>query len=288
MKKILPLLLLVPCFALAANYHHSNYSNTRSTATAASARLTGGNKAANQASFILKGFVRDASGQALIGVSVSIKGTSTGTQTDANGKFALTANTGDVIVFTYIGYVKKEVTITSSTELTVSMEEDSKQLSEVVVTALGIKKERKSLGYSVSEVKGSDLTSARQTNFASELEGKVAGLNVTTISGGAGSSVNINIRGAASLTGNTQPLYVINGVPMINSDNTEIVGLSMNSGGEYDNSPDQGDGIGNINPDDIESISILKGAAAAALYGHNAKYGVVLITTKSGNIKLRV
>ncbi len=283
MKKILPLFLIIPCLAMGAS-SHSN-ANSKVITTAASARFAGGNKAVNQASFILKGFVRDASGQPLIGVSVSIKGTSTGTQTDVNGKFALTANTGDVIVFTYIGYVKKEVTIAGPAELTVSMEEDSKQLSEVVVTALGIKKERKSLGYSVSEVKGSDLTQARQTNFASELEGKVAGLNVTTISGGAGSSVNINIRGAASLSGNTQPLYVINGVPMVNSDNTEIVGLSMNSGGEYDNSPDQGDGIGNINPDDIESISILKGAAAAALYGHNAKYGVVLITTKSGNSK---
>ncbi|WP_179416121.1 SusC/RagA family TonB-linked outer membrane protein [Mucilaginibacter sp. E4BP6] len=285
MKKILPLFLLVPCLALGANSKHNNSSKAKFIASATSTRVTGGNKAVNQASFVLKGFVRDASGQALIGVTVSIKGTSTGTQTDANGKFAITVNTGDVLVFSYIGYIKKEIPITAPTELTIELDENSKELSEVVVTALGIKKERKSLGYSVSEVKGSELTTAKEPNFASELEGKVAGLNVTTVSGGPASSVNINIRGAASLSGGNQPLYIINGVQMVGSDNSSVTGISMNSGGEYDNSPDQGDGIGNINPDDIESISVLKGAAASALYGHNAKYGVILITTKSGSSK---
>ncbi|MFI5157955.1 MAG: SusC/RagA family TonB-linked outer membrane protein [Sphingobacteriales bacterium] len=283
MKKILPLFLLVPCLALGANSHR-NSSNTRFTKTV-NLRFTSDNKAVNPASFILKGFVRDASGQPLIGVTVSIKGTSTGTQTDANGKFALTVNTGDVLVFSYIGYFRKEVTVATPTELTIELDENSKELSEVTVTALGIKKERKSLGYSVTEVKGSDFTTARQTNFASELEGKVAGLNVTTISGGAASSVNINIRGAASFTGSTQPLYIVNGVEITNSDNANIAGISMNTGGQYDNAPDQGDGIGNINPDDIETISVLKGGAAAALYGQKAKYGVILITTKSGSTK---
>jgi len=281
MKKILPLFLLVPCMAMGANNHHSNMATYTKTAT----RFTSGNKAAAPVSFNLKGFVRDASGQPLIGVSVSVKGTSTGVQTDVNGKFAITVNTGDVLVFSYIGYLKKEITIVTPAELTVELDENSKELSEVVVTALGIKKERKSLGYSVSEVKGSELTTARQTNFASELEGKVAGLNVSTISGGAASSVSINIRGASSLTGSTQPLYIINGVQMTNSDDSQIVGISRNSGGQYDNSPDQGDGIGNINPDDIETISVLKGAAAAALYGQKALNGVILITTKSGSTK---
>jgi TonB-linked SusC/RagA family outer membrane protein len=232
------------------------------------------------------GFVRDATGQPLAGVTVNIKGTSRGMQTDINGRFNIPANAGEVLVFSYIGYIKKEITVVvAGTELTIQLDEDSKQLSEIVVTALGIKKERKSLGYSVTELKGSELTTARETNFASELEGKVAGVNVTTISGGAASSVNINIRGAASLSGSTQPLYVINGVQMNNIDNTQIQGLSLNSGGTYTNSPDQGDGIGNINPDDIETISVLKGAAAAALYGSKAKYGVILITTKSGSSK---
>ncbi|MDB5132689.1 MAG: SusC/RagA family TonB-linked outer membrane protein [Mucilaginibacter sp.] len=231
------------------------------------------------------GFVRDASGQPLVGVSVNIKGTTRGAQTDVNGRFSIPVNAGEVLVFTYIGYVKKEVTVTASTELTVQLDEDSKQLSEIVVTALGIKKERKSLGYSVTEVKGSEFTTARETNFANGLVGRVAGVNVSSVSGGPASSVNINIRGAASLSGSTQPLYIVNGVQINNIDNTQIVGLSMNNGGQYTNSPDQGDGIGNINPDDIETISVLKGAAAAALYGSRAKNGVILITTKRGSSK---
>jgi TonB-linked SusC/RagA family outer membrane protein len=287
MKKILPLILMMPCIAMGANSYPYAHSKAKVITTGNRVVGNSGLASANQkpATFILKGFVRDASGQALVGVSVSVKGTSTGTQTDVNGKFALTANLNDVLVFTYIGYLKKEVPVVSPAELTIELDEDSKQLSEVVVTALGIKKERKALGYSVSEVKGSELTTARETNFASSLEGKVAGLNVTTISGGASSTVSINIRGASSLTGSTQPLYIINGVQMINSDDSQIVGISRNSGGQYDNSPDQGDGIGNINPDDIETISILKGAAAAALYGQRALNGVILITTKSGSSK---
>jgi TonB-linked SusC/RagA family outer membrane protein len=284
MKKILPLILLLPCVAMGANTSLIAHRKS-SIATTGNVRYVRDNKTAAQASFLLKGFVRDASGQPLVGVSVGVKGTATGTQSDVNGKFSLTVSPDDVLVFTYIGYLKKEISVTITTDLTVELEEDSKQLSEVTVTALGIKKERKSLGYSVTEVKGSEFTTARQTNFASELQGKVAGVNVTTISGGASSSVSINIRGAASFSGSTQPLYIVNGVQINNIDNTQIAGLSLNNGGQYTNSPDQGDGIGNINPDDIETISILKGAPAAALYGQKAKYGVILITTKSGTSK---
>ena len=244
--------------------------------------------ASSRPAFAINGTVRDASGQALVGVNITVKGTQRGTQTDVNGKFTIDANVGETLVFTYLGYTKKEIAITTPASLTISLDEDSKQLSEVVVTALGIKKERKALGYSVTEVKGSELTTAREVNFANALVGKVAGVNVSSISGGPASAVNINIRGAASLSGQgqyNQPLYVINGVPMININNNQIVGLSMNNGGQYSNSPDQGDGIGNINPDDIETISVLKGAAASALYGSRAKYGVILITTKSGSSK---
>jgi len=288
MKKILPLILLLPCVAMGANTSSTAYRKSN-IATTEKVRSVSDIKAA-QASVTLNGFVRDVSGQPLVGVSVGIKGTTTGTQTDIKGSFTISTEVGDVLTFTYLGYSKKEVTVTGANSVTIQLEEDSKQLSEVVVTALGIKKERKALGYSVTEVKGSELTTAKEVNFASELEGKVAGVNVTTISGGPASSVNINIRGAASFSGgplpsSNQPLYIINGVPMNNLDNTEIVGLSMNSGGQYSNSPDQGDGIGNINPDDIETISVLKGAAAAALYGSRAKYGVILITTKTGSTK---
>jgi len=287
MKKILPLILMMPCIAMGASSYPNATSKAKFTTTGnrvlSESRLVSANH--NQAAFALKGFVRDASGQPLVGVTVTIKGTTTGTQTDVNGKFAINANLNDVLVFTYIGYIKKEIAVVSPAELIIELDENSKELSEVTVTALGIKKERKALGYSETVVKGDELTTARETNFASSLEGQVAGVNVTTISGGASSSVVINIRGAASLSGSTQPLYIINGVKMSNIDDSQIVGLSRNSGGTYDNSPDQGDGIGNLNPDDIESVSVLKGAAAAALYGQQAKYGVVLITTKSGSSK---
>ncbi|WP_428330268.1 SusC/RagA family TonB-linked outer membrane protein [Mucilaginibacter sp.] len=222
----------------------------------------------------ITGTVRDASGQLLIGVSVMLKGSNGGTQTNVNGQFTVDANIGDVLVFSYIGYLKKEVTITSP-QISVLLNEDSKQLSEVVVTALGIKKERKALGYSVSEIKGESLTQAREPNVMNSLEGKVAGLNVNPTAGGPGSSSNVIIRGVSSLTQTNQPLYVINGVPMENTPNSA-------AGSQYDNQPDLGDAIGNINPDDIETVSVLKGAAASALYGYRGKAGVILITTKSG------
>jgi len=223
----------------------------------------------------ITGVVRDASGQPLAGVGVMLKGTQSGTQTDVNGHFSIDANVGDILTFNYIGYLKKEVTIASPAALSVLLDEDSKQLSEVVVTALGIKKERKALGYSVTEVKGDELTKAREPNVMNSLEGKVAGLNVTPTAGGPGSSSNVIIRGVSSLTQTSQPLYVVNGVPMENNPNSAL-------GTQYDNQPDLGDAIGNINPDDIETVSVLKGAAASALYGYRGKAGVILITTKSG------
>jgi TonB-linked SusC/RagA family outer membrane protein len=220
------------------------------------------------------GVVRDASGQPIPGVSVLIKGTTLGVQTDINGQFSISSNIGDVLVFSFIGYLKKEVTVNAPT-MSILLNEDSKQLSEVVVTALGIKKERKALGYSITEVKGDELTQAREPNVMNSLEGKVAGLNVSPTAGGPGASSNVIIRGISSLGQTSQPLYVINGVPMENTPNSA-------PGNQYDNQADMGDAIGNINPDDIETISILKGAAASALYGYRGKAGVILITTKSG------
>ncbi|HTH82519.1 MAG TPA: SusC/RagA family TonB-linked outer membrane protein [Mucilaginibacter sp.] len=233
------------------------------------------NAEATAATIKIGGIVRDASGQPLIGVNVSLKGTQSGTQTNVNGQFSLDANIGDVLIFSYIGYSRKEITITSPAQLSVLLDEDSKQLSEVVVTALGIKKERKALGYSITEVKGDELTQAREPNVMNDLEGKVAGLNVSPTAGGPGSSSNVIIRGVSSLTQTSQPLYVINGVPMENNPNSA-------PGSQYDNQADMGDAIGNLNPDDIETISVLKGAAASALYGYRGKAGVILITTKSG------
>lgn len=282
MKKLLQLFLLLPCIAWGAN-SPAHATSSGKAGHSGSRILTA---VSRQANFTISGFVHDNTGQPLIGVSVKIKGTTTGTQTDANGKFTLSVNPGDVLTFSYLGYITKEATVQAGNQITIQLDEDPKQLSEVVVTALGIKRERKALGYSVTEVKGDAVNVAKETNFASSLEGRVAGLNVTTTSGGPASSVIINIRGAASINGDNQPLYVVNGIPINNvSDLSNISGVSMNSGGQYSNAPDQGDGIGNLNPDDIESISVLKGAAASALYGSRAKYGVILVTTKKGSTK---
>jgi TonB-dependent SusC/RagA subfamily outer membrane receptor len=223
----------------------------------------------------IEGIVRDATGQPIPGVNVMLKGTQKGTQTNITGLFTINANIGDVLVFSFLGYQNKEVTLTSVAKLSVLLNEDSKQLSEVIVTALGIKKERKALGYSITEVKGDELTQARESNVMNSLEGKVAGLNITPTAGGPGASTNVMIRGASSISQTNQPLYVINGVPMENSPNSA-------PGNQYDNQADMGDAIGNLNPDDIETISVLKGAAASALYGYRGKAGVILITTKSG------
>jgi TonB-linked SusC/RagA family outer membrane protein len=229
------------------------------------------------------GRITDAKGDPLSGVSISIKGTNKGTTTNTRGEFSIDASKGDVLVVSYVGYERKEITVGNSTSIAVSLNAADSQLTEVVVTALGIKKERKALGYSVTEVKGNELTQARETNVANSLVGKVAGVNVSSVSGGPGSSTSVIIRGVSSLSGQNQPLYVINGVPMNNDLN---MGNNLeNSKGQYYNSVDYGDGIQNINPDDIETISVLKGAAASALYGSRAKAGVILITTKSGSGK---
>jgi TonB-linked SusC/RagA family outer membrane protein len=223
----------------------------------------------------IEGIVRDANGQPIPGVDVSIKGTTKQASTNVDGHFVINADIGDVLVFKFIGYQQKEQTITSPEKLSILLNEDSQQLGEVVVTALGIKKERKALGYSITEVKGEELTQARDPNVMNSLEGKVAGLDVSPTAGGPGSSSNVIIRGVSSISQTNQPLYVINGVPMENNPNSA-------PGQQYDNVPDLGDAIGNINPDDIETISVLKGAAASALYGYRGKAGVILITTKSG------
>jgi TonB-linked SusC/RagA family outer membrane protein len=223
----------------------------------------------------VSGTVKDGSGAPIPGVSVLVKGTSNGTTTDTDGKFTITVNSeNDILVISFIGYATQEVAVQNKTSIDVVLAEDVTELNEVVVTALGIEKERKSLGYSVTEVKGEQFTQAREINVANSLVGKVAGVNVSSVAGGPGASTSVIIRGASTLTGSNQPLYVINGVPMSN-ESAQLVGRWVNE-------TDRGDGIGNINPDDIESISVLKGAAAAALYGSRAKAGVILITTKSG------
>lgn len=216
-----------------------------------------------------------ADGVPLPGVTVMVKGTSTGTSTDFEGNYSLSVPSEGVLVFSYVGFATQEVNMAGKTVINVTLTEDTQQLDEVVVTALGIKRETKSLGYSLQEVKGSDLVEARENNVANSLSGKVAGLQIVRGSSGPASSSKIVLRGNNSLTGDNQPLIVVDGVPMDNfagADNNDF----------WNPDPDMGSGIGDINPDDIESMSVLKGASAAALYGSRAGNGVILITTKSG------
>lgn len=231
----------------------------------------------------VRGIVKDNNGIPLPGASVRIKGSASGTSTDLNGRFSLSVQPNAVLVISYAGFHSMEVPVSNKTDFDIILIEDAKLLSEVVVTALGIKKERRALGYSVSQVEGESLTKARENNIANSLVGKVAGLDISSTSGGAGSATSVTIRGVSSLSQNNQPLYVINGVPMENKPvGINNINPNGNKGSQWDNSPDLGDAVGNLNPDDIESISVLKGAAASALYGSRAKAGVILITTKSG------
>lgn len=216
----------------------------------------------------VKGNISDVSGP-LIGVSVIVVGTTNGTITDMDGNFTLECNAGDELEISYIGY--NTIRVKAQSNMQITLEESSTELEEVVVTALGIKRDRKALGYGLSEVKGEELTKAKETNVINSLAGKVAGLVVSNTAGGASGSTRVMLRGTTELSGNNQPLYVVDGVPL---DNTNF-GSAGEQGGY-----DLGDGISAINPDDIETMTVLKGPAASALYGSRASHGVILITTK--------
>ena len=216
------------------------------------------------------------SGKPLSGVSIKVKGANTNTQSDADGNYTLQAEPTATLQFSYIGYKNLEEPVNGRSIINILLEADTKNLQDVVVTALGIKRERRAIGYSVTEVKGASLTEARETNFVNALEGKVAGVNVSNVATGPGGSANVVIRGISDITGSNQPLYVIDGIPIQNNTYRQT-----DVGGGY-GGVDGGDGTININPDDIETISVLKGAAATALYGYRGSKGVILITTKSG------
>jgi TonB-linked SusC/RagA family outer membrane protein len=223
----------------------------------------------------IRGKVVDSKGETLPGVSVRVKGTAVGTTTDAQGNFVLNAPDNGVLVFSYIGYVSQEVTVNGRSTINVTLAEDSQMLGEVVVTALGIERSSKSLNYAAQTVKTADLNQAKETNLINSLAGKVAGVTITKNATGPGSSSNVVLRGQRSVFGSNQPLYVIDGVPM---DNTS---REVGTGGTH-GSRDGGDGIGMLNSDDIESMTILKGASAAALYGSAGQNGAIIITTKRG------
>ena len=224
------------------------------------------------------GVVLDEAGDPLIGVSVSIEGKGAVGVTDLDGRFSVKAKPGQTLKFTYVGLAPETVKVPADGQpVTVVLKEDSKQLSEVVVTALGIKRATKSLTYNVQEVKASELTTVKDANFVNSLAGKVAGLNINASSSGPGASAKVVLRGSKSLSGNNNALYVIDGIPMPNLSDLDQPEDNFSGMGQ------SGDGASMINPEDIESMSVLSGAAASALYGSQASNGVILITTKKGN-----
>jgi TonB-linked SusC/RagA family outer membrane protein len=211
----------------------------------------------------------------LPGVNILIKGTTSGTITDADGRFALQVASTDVLVFSFVGFISQEVTVGDRSVLDVMLSSDAGQLAEVVVTALGVEKDKKAIGYALQSVGGESLTTARETNVVNQLAGKIAGVTVVGSPSGVGGSSRVTIRGERSVDLNkNQPLFVVDGVPISNG----FTGASGRGNLEVD----YGNGAGFVNSDDIESMTVLKGAAAAALYGSRAANGVILIKTKSG------
>ncbi|WP_233188673.1 TonB-dependent receptor domain-containing protein [Tenacibaculum sp. SG-28] len=233
---------------------------------------------ANAQERTISGVVTSASDNGPIpGVGILVKGTVRGTETDFDGKYQIQVSEGDVLQFSYVGMKTKTVTVLNQTTINVSLEDDS-LLDEVVVTALGIKKTRKSLTYAAQDVKAEEISRVKQTNPINSLSGKVSGLTITRSASGAGGSVKVLLRGVASF-GNNQPLYVIDGIPLNNissSQPSDTFG-EINGGNR-----DGGDALSLLNPDDVESLTVLKGASASALYGSAGLNGVILITTKKG------
>ena len=228
----------------------------------------------------ISGTVLSDDGTPLVGVTVAVSGTRRATVTDNQGKFTITANEGAMLIISYVGFTLQKIKATAGMEVRL-VKGDSGQMSDVVVTAMGIKRERKALGYSVTELSSQELMKNKNTNIVNSLDGKVPGVNITQFSGSAGAGASITIRGGNSTSDSrqNQPLFVIDGVIYDNSTtvtgNTGTDGLSR-SNTTYSNR------IMDINPEDIASLSVLKGAAAAALYGSRAADGVVIITTKKG------
>lgn len=221
----------------------------------------------------IRGTVTSSDGEPIIGANVIELGSNNGTVTDLDGNYQLKVGANAILEFTYTGYVSQKFTVGTQTIINVTMAEGV-ALSEIVVTALGISREKKSLTYAAQTIQGGQLTQVRDANFANTLQGKVAGLVVTNASSGVGGATRVNLRGNRSIQSSNNALFVIDGVPVDNS----TPGQVGNDFGGYNGS----DGVANINPDDIESISVLKGAAASVLYGSRAANGVILITTKKG------
>jgi TonB-linked SusC/RagA family outer membrane protein len=233
----------------------------------------------------IKGLVTDKSNSGIAGVAVKIKGTTKGTSTDATGSYKIAVGNNVTLIFSAVGFVTKEISVGNKTTIDVTLVEDNQNLEEIVVTALGIKKDAKKLGYSVSTINREALTENRTPNFMNALQGQIAGVNISPLGTGPAGTSKIRIRGQSSISGQNSPLIVVNGIPIDNTNFGTNPGnaaadnsIGVRGGG---NTSDGGDGLSSINPDDIESMTVLKGATAAALYGSRAKDGVIMITTKT-------
>jgi TonB-linked SusC/RagA family outer membrane protein len=233
----------------------------------------------------VSGTVLDKAGLGIPGVVITVKGTSRGAVTDIDGTFNIAAKSTDTLSFSSIGYAKVNELVGNRTQINITLQDDVKEIDEVVVTALGIRKESKKLGYATTTVSGDALTENRSPNFVNTLQGKVAGVNISSLGTGPAGTSKIRIRGQSSISGQNNPLIVVNGVPIDNTNFGTNPGnaaadnsIGVRGGG---NTSDGGDGLSSINPDDIESLTVLKGATAAALYGSRAKDGVIMITTKT-------
>lgn len=237
--------------------------------------------ARNEKYAVVTGVVYDVQGETIAGVNIIEKGTMNGVTTDRRGKFSLEVDLHGTLIVSFVGYQTQIIPIDGRTDLVVRLEHDYILLDDVIVTALGLQKKESALSYATVQVNKNELVRVKDPNMIVALMGKVAGMQVNRSSSGMGGSVKVVMRGSRSVVGNNQPLYVIDGVPMLNESSEQpytAIGGTADAGNR-----DAGDGISNLNPEDIESISILKGAPAAALYGTQAANGVILITTKKGS-----
>lgn len=223
----------------------------------------------------ITGTVRTADGKPLAGATVTVKGTNVSVVTDAAGKYAINAEAQQSLVFSFVGYVGQEVAIKNRTTIDITLQEAQNQMNEVVVTALGVTRKTKSLTYNVQEIKGDEVTKVKDANFVNSLVGKIAGATINSSAAGAGSSSRVVLRGTKFINNNNNALYVIDGIPMPNNVRGQPADI-------YSGAGQTGDFVSNINPDDIESISVLSGPSAAALYGSVAANGVIIINTKKG------
>ena len=278
--KILPVSVFLSCCSLSAfasSYVGSADSFGKDVIIAATKTHTAKVSETQQSSGEVKvsGTIVDTSGDPIIGATIRVKDSQNGTTTDLDGKFELMARKGATLIISYIGMNTEEVKVAGDAPMNITLKAEAQQIDEVVVTALGIKRSEKALSYNVQKVGGENVTTVKNPNFMNSLSGKVAGVNINASSAGMGGAARVVMRGPKSLERGNQALYVIDGVPISNTTQGEI------SGGAFSTQPGS-EGIADINPEDIESISVLSGPAAAALYGSAAAQGVIMITTKKG------